>query len=59
MLRKAQSMLYKPEYKATPYFSMRKPGKGLFGKLNMSFISEGRKQKEVKTILLRNNKLKS
>jgi hypothetical protein len=48
---------YKPECKATPYLSSKKIRKEKFSftKLNMSFSSEGCKQKQVKTILSRNN----
>jgi hypothetical protein len=46
MLRKAQSILYKPEYKATPLLFHEKPEKRSFlsDKLNISYNSEGGKQ---------------
>jgi hypothetical protein len=50
---------YKPEYKATPYFSNEKIGQtSYFAKLNKEFSSDGWEQKELNIILLRNNKLK-
>jgi hypothetical protein len=44
------------EYKATPYFYKKKIS--FLTRLNMSFSSKSCEQKEVKTTLLRNNKLK-
>lgn len=45
-------------YKATPCTSTQKTSEVSFTKVNLSFRSVGCKQKEVKNILLMNNKLK-
>jgi hypothetical protein len=41
----------KPEYKATPYFLNYKIRNFFLTELNMSFSSDGYKQKEVRTVL--------
>jgi hypothetical protein len=52
-------ILYKPKYKATHYFYNEKNQKESFlTTVNMSFSSKVCKQREVKAIVLRNNKLK-
>jgi hypothetical protein len=60
-LDKKCNLLYKPEYKVTPYFYNEKIKGEILSRLtilNMSLSSDSCKQKEVKTILLRNIKLK-
>jgi hypothetical protein len=57
---KVEKLLYKPECKGTPYFSTEKiRGNIFFFLLNsMPFNSVDCKEKEVNSILLRNNKFK-